>query len=85
MKKILFAFLSHILFLTLVAGDDGLCGVEPPKDGSSCSGSGSVSSGNAIEKKIENEIFEKLVFDDFPENETELWYDFKKIEYAAIF
>ncbi len=69
-KKVFTVFCSLFLF---VFGDDGLCGIEPPKDGKSCSGSDTGSSISATTKKIEDTIYEKLVFEDYPENETETW------------
>ena len=58
-----------VLFLKVVLGDDGLCGIEPPKEGEACSGSGSSSEGS---KKTE-EVYEKVVFKDYPEEEKEIW------------
>ena len=68
-----------ILFSVLLLGDfavgnDGLCGVEAPKDGGSCSSSGgAASSTSRTSQQIEDKIYEKLVFEDYPENETDIW------------
>ena len=83
MKKVLKIF-SFALLLTCVFGDGGFCGIEPPKDGKSCSESGSVASKKSTEKEIEDKLFDKLVFDDFPENETEIWWDKVTEMYVSI-
>ena len=64
---------STLLLWTCVSGEGGFCGLEPPKDGKSCSGTPSGLSKKATEKQIEDAVVEKLVYRDFPENETELW------------
>ena len=66
---------STLFLWTRVSGEGGFCGVEPPKDGKSCSGTptGLSNSKKAKEKEIEDAVVEKLVYRDFPENETEIW------------
>lgn len=79
MTQINFGFYFCLFLVYSVIGDDGFCGIEPPKEGASCSGSKPIDSGSS--KNIENLIIEKLVYDDFPENETEIW---KKRFYQKI-
>ena len=65
---------SVLLLGDFAVGDDGLCGVEAPKDGGSCSSSGgAASSTSRTSQQIEDKIYEKLVFEDYPENETDIW------------
>jgi len=70
--QIIFRIILVSLTFTIAKGDNELCGIEPPKEpGGTCSGSKSTKSDD--KKQINNEVFEKLVFDDYPENETEIW------------
>ena len=62
--------LSALAFLTLAKADDGLCGIEPPKEGESCSGGADSTDDKGEEDKILRYEYEEKPM---TEEEKEVW------------
>lgn len=69
MKK--FAGLFLIFLIESVVCDDGLCGIEPPKEGESCSGSSSTTDDEEASKDsiLKYDYEEKLM----TQEEKDIW------------